>query len=276
MAIIVGDGDIKLGGRGRVGAHGWELVFHLRHVFAASPTPHPLALQSQEVGGYDTTPWLVDVKVFAGDGTSLDAAPLVFARSTIIDGTAVFEGLALRYPKVGLYTLFVTAAEAFEASNGMLNETLITGTQVEVFVTEGQPAALYIRSQPSEVTDNTRPLRNQPVLELHDAAGNPILQPTLPDLMVRARLSPAVNISFDAGVIRARRAAQTCAKSVHIVTRSCESCSAPPPGRRPPLVMCSTIPRDSIGSQSHPCAKAGAAEWQPTAVGEPLQWLEIN
>ena len=40
--------------------------------------------------------------------------------------------------QIGFYTLFIT-------TNGL------NGTNVDVFVTEGQPAALYISTQPSEV-----------------------------------------------------------------------------------------------------------------------------
>ena len=75
----------------------------------------------------------------------------------------------------------------------------LMSTALELTVTEGPPAQLVIVQQPHNTTDNRGPLETQPVIELHDAAGNPLMRPMVPpgvSLVARGHLNhPGRNAS---------------------------------------------------------------------------------
>ena len=54
----------------------------------------------QPVGTFDTQRWRVDIDIWSGDGTGLEAVPLVSASNTTRSGNVQFGKLVLAAPKV--------------------------------------------------------------------------------------------------------------------------------------------------------------------------------
>ena len=132
-----------------------------------------------DTGRYPCTAW---VQV-AGRTRALNTSG---AAANCSNGTAVFGRLTLSRPKVGLYDLFVKC--------GALGPL---PAPVKVTVAEGVPVALAVVQEPSDETLNSVPLTDQPRLQLRDSADNPVLNPNVSNLRVRAEVVPAEDRAFD-------------------------------------------------------------------------------
>ena len=87
----------------------------------------------QRLYAFDPERHRLTARIWSGDAAQEgDAALLVTVQRELRDGHARLTDLVLPYPKVGEYTLRLTAAG-------------LHGISINVFVTEGQPTALYIR-----------------------------------------------------------------------------------------------------------------------------------
>ena len=105
------------------------------------------------------------------------------------DGKAKFDSLTLVRPKIGRYDLCLRSA---------LGDLC---PAVTIIIVEGVPVALAVLKEPSPSTLNTEPLDIQPEVELHDSAGNPVLNPRISRghvLATTARVVPGGGRSFDA------------------------------------------------------------------------------
>ena len=94
----------------------------------------------------------------------------------------MFHDVALFQPRTGQYLV-------------QLSSPGLHGAQLDLYISEGVPHALHILTQPSEITNNVGPLQSQPVLELMDAAGNPIPVLQGDAVAVMARFQPSSNMS---------------------------------------------------------------------------------
>ena len=87
------------------------------------------------------------------------ALPLRNASVVTAAGAAALRGLTVASPPAGQYVLTLRAPA-------------LAPVALAVFIRGGDPAALYLISEPSPVAENVGPLQQQPVLGLKDSAGN--------------------------------------------------------------------------------------------------------
>ena len=119
-------------------------------------------------------------RVGADDGGAYDVVASVGSGRLPVpvrEGVGSYAGVVLHGPQVGAHALRLRH-ERFE-------------TMVHVVVEEGDVAALHVATQPQPITDNRQALAQQPVLVLHDGAGNWVRRPAVAPAAVHATLRPA-------------------------------------------------------------------------------------
>ena len=123
-------------------------------VFGTQPVVH-----AADGGGNDVSGVVITAAILTGPGGSTLGGTLT--ATTGSNGRATFTNLSISGP-VGAYTLRFTATGATSA------------TSQTITLAAGDPSKLAITTQPSSAARNDIEFANQPVIQVQDAAGNPV------------------------------------------------------------------------------------------------------